>query len=73
MTELTGYRLKGIAIIVGLIVLARACSHREGKYSPPVPDDYSSMSKYKHDKAEYDKHYEDARKDAMAEQANVHP
>ena len=71
--EKIGNILKVIGAIAVVVVVLRACSSNEGKYSPPDPVDYNSMKQYKRDKADYDKHYKDARDDAMLEQINQLP
>jgi hypothetical protein len=65
-----GNILKVIGAIAIFVVVMKACSSNEGKYSPPDPVDYNSMRQYKKDKSDYDKAYKEARDDAIAEQNN---
>jgi len=64
-----GQVLKVIGGIAVAVVVLRACSSKEGRYNPPDPMDYNSMKEFKRDKIEYDKNYEQDRRDYQAEHA----
>ena len=62
-----GQRAKFAAAIAVLIIAGRACRSKEGRYTPPDPMEYNNMDTYKRDRIEYDKNYEQDRRDYQAE------
>ena len=58
----------GAAIAI-LIIAGRSCGNKEGRYNPPDAMDYENIDAYKNDKIEYDRNYEQDRRDYQAEHA----
>ena len=62
-----GQVLKVVGGIAIAVMVIRGCSSKEGRYTPPDPNDYTSMREFQRDRREYDKHYDEARRDYEAE------
>ncbi len=62
--------IKCLGVFILILVFAQACSDDAGRYDPPDAMEYNSMKKYKRERKEYDKHYDEARRDASSDDAN---
>lgn len=65
----SGYKLMLAVVVAFLIIAGRSCGNREGRYNPPDAMDYENIDAYKKDRIEYDKNYEQDRRDYQAEHA----